>query len=195
MSSVRYCLKSACDPVHLYDTKISCLLYVDDLILLSKSPNGLQFCLSKVEIYCNKWNLEVNVSKTKVMVFNKSGRILTKYNFHFRTTYVEAKICSYVYLGIKCVVNGSFSEAIIQLKEKATKANFGLFNIIYNHNISIKTACKLFDTLVLPVLRYGSEIWLPYVLNDFNCNNFLKICDTKRFRLQNLLILNFVNYY
>ena len=48
------------------------------------------------------------------------------------------------------------------------------------HNISIKTACKLFDSLVLPVLRYGSEIWLPYVLNDFNCNNFLKICDTKK---------------
>ena len=89
-------------------------------------------------MYCNKWNLEVNISKTKIMVFNKSGRILTKYNFHFRTTCVEA-VRRYVYLGIKFVVNGSFSEAIIQLKEKATKANFGLFNIIYNHNISIKT--------------------------------------------------------
>ena len=90
------------------------------------------------------------------MVFNKSGQILTKYNFHFRTTCVEI-VRSYVYLGNKFVVNGFFSF---------------LFNIIYNHNISIKTACKLFDTLVLPVLRYGSEIWLPYIFNDFNCNNF-----------------------
>ena len=66
---------SACDPVQLYDTKISCLLYADDLILLSESPNGLQLCLNKLDIYCNKWNLEVNISKTKIMVFNKSGRI------------------------------------------------------------------------------------------------------------------------
>ena len=38
---------SACDPVQLYDTKISCLLYADDLILLSESPNGLQLIVSQ----------------------------------------------------------------------------------------------------------------------------------------------------
>ena len=50
---------SACDPVQLYDTKISCLLYADDLILLSESPNGLQMCLNKLDLYCNKWYLQV----------------------------------------------------------------------------------------------------------------------------------------
>ena len=41
----------SCDPARLDNTDLSCLLYADDLILLSESKAGLQKCLSKLEIY------------------------------------------------------------------------------------------------------------------------------------------------
>ena len=55
---------------------ISCLLYADDIILLLESAKGLHKSLDILKTYCDKWNLKVNIGKTKVIVFNKSGRIL-----------------------------------------------------------------------------------------------------------------------
>ena len=169
---------SDCDPVELYDSKVSCLLYADDLILLSETSAGLQLCLHKLLYFCNKWDLCVNIAKTKVIIFNKSGRLLKKFIFKFGNVNIET-VKSYVYLGIPFVINGSFMPALKQLKDKAIKANYGLFNMIFKYNINITTACKLFDTLVLPILSYGSEVWLPYLFDKFDITSLLKLCDDK----------------
>ena len=49
---------------------INCLLYVDDLVIFSRSANGLQTLLNKLESYCEKIELSLNLDKTKVMIFN-----------------------------------------------------------------------------------------------------------------------------
>ena len=65
-----------CEPLELNRKPMSCLLYADDIVLLSESAKGLQKSLDILKTYCDKWNLKVNIGKTKVIVFNKSGRIL-----------------------------------------------------------------------------------------------------------------------
>ena len=50
-------------------------MYADDLVLLSETSEGLQECLNRLNDYCNTWGLEVNVNKTKTVVFNKTGRL------------------------------------------------------------------------------------------------------------------------
>ena len=67
--------------------------------------------------------------------------------------------------------------ALKQLKDKGIKANYALFNLIFKYNIDITTACKLFDILVQPILSYGSEVWIPYLLNKFDITSLLKLCD------------------
>ena len=47
---------------------INCLLYADDLVIFSRSANGLQTLLNKLESYCEKTELSVNLDKTKVMI-------------------------------------------------------------------------------------------------------------------------------
>ena len=59
----------SCTPVALNDTELSCLLYADDLVLLSESKAGLQNCLTKLDSYTKKWKLNINFKKSKVMVF------------------------------------------------------------------------------------------------------------------------------
>ena len=49
------------------------LLFADDAVIFSEPPEGLQKSLDNFEIYCKKWNLTVNVQKTKVVVFCKGG--------------------------------------------------------------------------------------------------------------------------
>ena len=46
---------------------INALMYADDLILISESKEGLQKQINKLSEYCDKWKLEVNVKKSKIM--------------------------------------------------------------------------------------------------------------------------------
>ena len=72
---------ASCDPVIHLGQSLSCLMFADDMILLSKSPSGLQSCLDKLNIYCKQWHLIINISKTKILIFSKSGRSGKKCQF------------------------------------------------------------------------------------------------------------------
>ena len=47
------------------------LLYADDLVILCKSQSDLQLSVSRLHKYTLKWGLKINISKSKVIVFNK----------------------------------------------------------------------------------------------------------------------------
>ncbi len=49
------------------------LLYADDLILMSTSPEGLQRQLDALASFCEQRQLTVNLSKTKVLIFEASS--------------------------------------------------------------------------------------------------------------------------
>ncbi|MCU7801522.1 MAG: hypothetical protein KZQ70_15665, partial [gamma proteobacterium symbiont of Lucinoma myriamae] len=78
---------------------ISCLMYADDIVLLSNSDTGLQILLDKLQRFCQKWNLKVNIAKTKIIIFNKAGKILKRCKFSYDGTDVEI-VNEYKYLGI-----------------------------------------------------------------------------------------------
>jgi hypothetical protein len=61
------------DPVKLQSQDISCLLYADDMLLMSESSSGLQKAIDCLGNYCEKWRMTVNCKKTKVLVFQKYG--------------------------------------------------------------------------------------------------------------------------
>jgi hypothetical protein len=56
---------------------------VDDLVLISESPSGLQHCLNAVEKYCTDWQLQVNMDKTKAMIFSKKSSVQDFCGFYY----------------------------------------------------------------------------------------------------------------
>ena len=62
------------DIPYLDDTKINNLLFADDLAIFSLSKEDLQKRISILQQYSNEWGLELNLSKTKIMIFNKQGQ-------------------------------------------------------------------------------------------------------------------------
>ena len=64
-----------CCPVMIGDYNLNCLLHADNLLLLSETENGLKECIARLGHYTKVWKLSVNLKKTKIMVFNKLGRI------------------------------------------------------------------------------------------------------------------------
>ena len=53
--------------------KLSSLLYADDLVLLSKSSEGLQNCINVVSSFCESWHLSVNHMKSKILIFTRKN--------------------------------------------------------------------------------------------------------------------------
>ena len=80
-------------------------MYADDVILISKNERGLQNCFKK----CDLWCLDINIDKTKAVIFNKSGKIL-QYNFCFNENSIE-NVQTYKYLGVLFSASGTFSHA------------------------------------------------------------------------------------
>ena len=109
-----------CDPVQLYNDSLSHMLYADDLILMSTSKDGLSNCLSRLEKFCDTWQLEVNIKKSKIMIFNEAGRLLTGTNIFYQKVKMEI-VRSYCYLGIEFMCSGSFKLARESLMKRPKK--------------------------------------------------------------------------
>ena len=63
-------------------------MYADDVVLISESQSGLQSCVWKLEQFSNDWHLNVNMKKTKVLVFNTPGH-LKHIKFFFKDCQLE----------------------------------------------------------------------------------------------------------
>lgn len=59
------------DAPRLVSCKVPALMFADDT-LLSKTPMGFQRTLDSFNAFCKARGLEINVPKTKIMVFNPS---------------------------------------------------------------------------------------------------------------------------
>ena len=51
--------------------KLYLLLYADDTVIFAESPEELQTALDTMQLDCDTWKLQVNTSKTKIVVFFK----------------------------------------------------------------------------------------------------------------------------
>ena len=108
--------------------------------------------------------LEISLKKTKIIIFNKSGKLLKGYNFVCNGTVLEVTN-EYQNLGLKLTPSGSMTLATNELCAKASRAWFSISNIIYtNKRMPVKRAMELFDSLVTPVALYASEFWLPCLM-------------------------------
>lgn len=144
------------DPIKLGKIDISCLLYADDLVLLSTTKQGLQKCINAIHKYSTTWKLDINTEKTKVLIFNKRGRLLQE-TFQYGTEEISC-VDRYTYLGVEFTSSGTFSTAIKHLQEKSLKALYKLYKLL-DSNYKISTIFHIFNHTIKPILLYGAEVW------------------------------------
>ena len=131
----------------LNGTELSHLLWADDLVLFALDSSSLQKLIDIVYCFCEKWGLQVNISKTAVLVFNKTGRLL-KESTCFK--YGEMRIPSestYCYLGITVTLSGSLTKTMDELRKKGLRAYFALKSLIDINELTPSSIIKLFDAL------------------------------------------------
>ena len=117
----------------------------------------MQQALDIFESYCEIWRLQVNVAKTKVMIFRKRKTAQDpKFLLHGQTLDI---VDTYSYLGIIFKYNGTFFETRKKLVEQANKALYCIYKLVRNESIPIDLQLKMFDSMIEPILLYGSEVW------------------------------------
>ena len=56
-------------------------MYTDDIALIADTSAELQRKLKALESFCEKWGMEVNLVKTKIIVFRNGGKLSSKEKF------------------------------------------------------------------------------------------------------------------
>ena len=135
------------------------------IALLSNTAEGLQNALNKLGNFCETWNLKINISKTKVIVFNKSGKLLKGFSFTYMQMAIEI-VQEYTYLGIIFKPSGIFSHAIKYLYNKALKAMFCVRQALKAESINTELYLTIYEHCIKPILLYCSEIWsIDFLIN------------------------------
>ena len=128
------------------------------MAILSLSSEGVQNSLDKLYTYCSKWEMEVSAIKTKILVFNASGRLLKGYRFHYNGINLE-QVKEFNYLGTTFLVSGNHSYPKEKLRTKAYKAYFPMLKALHKIDFDAVPSLHLFDTLMTPILNYNCEVW------------------------------------
>ena len=139
--------------------EIFSLLFADDIVLIAQTPAGLQNQINNLKAASEDIGLEVNLDKTKVMVFRKGGYLGQAEKWHYGREKIEV-VNNYKYLGFTFTTKLSVDTALAEYAGRAKKKVVIIFRTLFKlGQIDIKTFFQLFDVQVKPMLLYAAEIW------------------------------------
>lgn len=115
--------------------------------------------INALHCYCTQWCLNINLSKSKIIVFRKSPRIPSTLQWYYGDENIEI-VNNYKYLGVILTYNLSFVKHL-QTKLEAAKAaiNANWLSYIYNSKITFSNKMKIFDTAAKSIMFYGAQVW------------------------------------
>jgi hypothetical protein len=144
---------------------ISLLLFVDDLVLMASTPEGLQRQIDALANFCDLRQPTVNLGKTKVLIFNASKSSLTDLHFHYKGAEIEITT-TYTYLGVQFM--GPCFSMRHALLPRISKGYSSLALIerqcFLGQFQDISSKLYLMEAIIRPTVLYGSEIWGPSLL-------------------------------
>ena len=143
------------DEIEVY-FKLYILLYADDTVIFAESAEELQAALNAMFLYCKSWDLEVNPTKTKITIFcNRKSEHVPRFLYNGQELSFDD---SFIYLGAMFSYNGHFTRNNQRLFDQARKAMFSVLKKSRKLLLPIDIQLQMFDTMVLPILLYGSEV-------------------------------------
>ena len=143
--------------VEFWCIRLCAMLYADDLILLTENEYNLKLQMDILGNYTTKWGMEINPSKTKVMIFNDPMKRKENDIFYSVNDQIIRITKSYKYLGVILDNNHAYKAHVDMIVDKANKC---LFTSIMKNK-----EWKGFEPTLLPylfdhpILSYGCEIW------------------------------------
>ena len=150
---------------------VQMLLYADDMVLTASTASALQQQLDLLSEFCRITGMEVNLSKTEIVVFRKRPSRgsqeppLGSWTFQGHPLQVSSQ---FRYLGVILHEFEGMRAAMEPLATASRKAMWAMIarlNACGVQDIRLKT--RLLQSLVLPITTYCSEVWAPSLLQQW----------------------------
>ncbi len=146
------------------------IMYADDIIFALREEAQLQQMFDILSIFCYMFGMEVNPSKTKVIVFLPKGvrgqhLVAITYRGEALTQVSELK-----YLGLLFSCKHPLGQS--HKPKAAASGRAALFKMQARCRASSlrqpDLLCRLFSNLVEPVISYGCQVWGPEYFNKLD---------------------------
>lgn len=138
---------------------IRLLLYADDIVILADEVGVLEKMIVKLEDYCTKWGMEVNTSKSEIMIFRRGGRIARNEEWKYKGQDLRI-VNEYCYLGVILTPRMVFSKHLEKRNLSAKNCiNSTWQSFLCKKNISLRAKWKLFMAVCRSIQAYGAQIW------------------------------------
>ena len=131
------------DSPKLKDLYVHCLMYADDLVIMSLTEDGLQCKLDKLNTYCKEWGLEINTKKTQVMAMSNSNAEVPSRSMKIGEVPLQW-VHTYKYLGVLINSNGDFLASSENLCVRGWKATFKIKSALKYVDVDPELKLKLF---------------------------------------------------
>ena len=151
-------LSDNCPYIEVQMLNLFLIMYADDMVLLAETPEGLQKMIDSLSSYTEKWDLILNINKTKIVVFRNGGKLRDNEKWSYNGCQLDI-VDEFNYLGILFFYNGKFSRTQKRAAEQGRKALFSVLKTCNKNYFNIETMLSVFDTYVNSILSYGSEVW------------------------------------
>ncbi|MEZ4977665.1 MAG: reverse transcriptase family protein [Chitinophagales bacterium] len=158
------CCKMGC---HINGKFVGCILYADDILLLSISYSAMQNMLNICNDYAFKYDLKFNVLKSQFIRIGAKWKVIC--NNLYLNNQVLSKVEEIKYLGVYIKQGSSFKCSNVNTRIKFYRS----FNAVYS---KCKSDCP--EIVVTNLLKYYCVPIITYGLEAINpSNNYLNSLD------------------
>jgi hypothetical protein len=131
---------------------INNLRYADDTTILAERKRDLEKMLKKLKVQSEKARMRLNPKKTKIMTTGNLNK------FKLDGTEIDI-IDSYTFMGTIITRDGSMSKEINRRISSGRLAMIKLEKIMKDRDVTAITKSKIVETMIFPIVTYGSESW------------------------------------
>lgn len=154
----------------IFNKSTQTMAYADDVALIGRSFISVKEAFIALESAAKRMGLLINEAKTKYLCTSK--RYPTPRQNITIDTYNIETVKEFIYLGTVIQADSGETTEIRRRINVANRSYFGLRQHLTSRILSRGTKCKLYTTLIKPVLMFGSEAWTLKIADETLLGSF-----------------------
>lgn len=148
--------------------------YADDIDVVGRNMGAVKEAFLLLERGASEMGLKVNEEKTKYMIAPTNSRFMAQHQSVTIGQNQYETADGFTYLGCRINSENDIVDEVQSRIASGNKAFYGLRKMFFSKTLSKKLKVRLYQTLVRPIVTYGSETWYMTQANERRLEGFEK---------------------